>query len=58
MASITKHLSGMDFPADKEGLVEHARGQGAGEDVIQAIRDMPQDSYGSMADVMKAFGKE
>jgi hypothetical protein len=55
---VTKHLSGMHFPAKRQELEQHASSHGAGDDVLQAIRDLPQDEYGNMADVMKAFGQE
>ena len=34
---VQKYLSGMDYPATKSDIVEHARGQGASEDVVQAL---------------------
>lgn len=55
---VTKNLSGVDFPAKKKDLVAHAKDQGAKEDVVRAIQDLPQDEYRTMADVMKAFGEE
>lgn len=55
---VTKNLSGVDFPAKREDLVAHAKDQGADDDVVQAIEDLPQNEFHSMADVMKAFGKE
>lgn len=55
---VTKNLSGVDFPAKKEDLVAHAKDQGANDDVVQAIEDLPQNEFRTMADVMKAFGQE
>ncbi|MGQ9368390.1 DUF2795 domain-containing protein [Azospirillum sp. ST 5-10] len=56
-ANLTHHLKGIDFPAEKPDLVRHARAQGADDEVIGAIEAMPDGRYGSMADVMKGFGK-
>jgi hypothetical protein len=40
-----KYLSGMDYPATKADIVEHARGQGAGDDVVQALDRIPDREY-------------
>lgn len=42
----------MDFPAKKEDLAAHAKDQGADDDVVQAIKDLPQNEFRTMADVM------
>lgn len=54
---ITKSLKGVDFPAEKEDLIEYARDNGADEDVIHMMEEMPEEEYGSMSDVMSAFGE-
>ncbi|MDQ2803794.1 MAG: DUF2795 domain-containing protein [Pseudomonadota bacterium] len=56
--NITHHLKGIDFPARRQDLERHAKNSGAGEDVLAAIKAMPDHEYGSMADVMKGFGEE
>ena len=53
---LQKHLKGVDYPASKDDLVRTAEEEGAGEDVVAAIRDLPGDSFDSPADVSKAFG--
>jgi hypothetical protein len=60
-SAIAKILSGADFPKDKPGLVECAE-QNRGEvdepaEIINAIRELPDRSYGSMADVEEALGE-
>ncbi|UFS69179.1 DUF2795 domain-containing protein [Geomonas sp. RF6] len=57
-ANITKHLKGIDFPAQKEDLVKHAQHQKAEAVVLDEIKRMDDREYNSMADVMKAFGSE
>lgn len=52
---VSRHLKGIDFPAEKGDLVEHAKGNGAPSEVVQAIEAMPEQSYETMADVMKGF---
>jgi len=57
-ANVTKNLKGIDFPADKNELVKHAQQLKAEKVVIDEIQKMEDREYNSMADVMKAFGKE
>ncbi len=40
-----KYLSGVDYPATKNDLVERARSQGAAEDVVQALERIPDREY-------------
>ncbi len=40
-----KYLSGVDYPATKGDLVERARSQGAGEDVVQALERIADREY-------------
>lgn len=56
--SITHHLKGMAFPATKEDLEKHAKEHGADREVMETIRGMPEESFETMADVMKAYGEE
>jgi hypothetical protein len=56
-ANITHHVKGVDFPAKRTDLEQHAKDRGADEDVLEVIRQMPDQEYGSMADVMKGVGK-
>lgn len=55
-ANVTKHLKGIDFPAEKKDLVKHAQHMKAEKIVIDEIQKMEDREYGNMADVMKAFG--
>ena len=55
--NVTHHLKGIDFPAEKDDLVEQAKSNGAPSDVMEAIEAMPEQTYGTMADVMKGFGQ-
>ena len=42
---VQKYLSGMDYPAAKSDILEHARGQGASEDVVQALEQIADREY-------------
>jgi Protein of unknown function (DUF2795) len=56
-ANITHHLKGIDFPASRKDLERHAKKNDADEEILEVIRQMPDEEYGSMADVMKGVGK-
>lgn len=42
---IQKFLGGMDYPAGKQKLVEHAREKGAPDDVVQTLEGLPDRDY-------------
>lgn len=56
-AEIEEHLSGVDYPASKQDLKRHAQNQNAPSDVVDVIDRMPDQEYGSAADVAKGVGK-
>ncbi len=53
---LQKALGGMNYPASKEDLVEHAEGQDADEEVLSFLRDLPDRTYETPADVNKEMG--
>lgn len=55
-ANVSTYLKGIDFPADRDQLVRHAEQNGAESDVLNIVKQMPEQEYGNMADVMKAYG--
>ncbi|MDA8233137.1 MAG: DUF2795 domain-containing protein [Magnetospirillum sp.] len=56
-ATIAQVLSGIDFPANKQKLVDYARKNNADPEVLETIRHMPEAEYTSMADVFKGVGQ-
>lgn len=56
-ATIAQSLSGIDFPASKDDLVEHAKKNNADDETISALKEMPDEKYTSMADVFKGVGQ-
>lgn len=50
-ADIQKYLGGMDYPAGKDKLVEHAKSKGADEELISVLNNLPDREYNSAADV-------
>jgi hypothetical protein len=48
----------MRFPASKDDLLERARNNGAGQDVLEVLESFPRDGeFETLADVMKAYGE-
>lgn len=56
-ATIAQALSGIDFPCDKQKLVDYAQNNNVDSEVLNAIRQMPEAEYTSMADVFKGVGQ-
>jgi hypothetical protein len=40
-----KYLSGMDYPAGKQEIVEHARSRGADEETLRELERIPDREY-------------
>lgn len=53
--NVSKNLKGISFPASRDDLLQRAKKNGAGDDVLETIRNMPERAYGTMADVMKGY---
>ena len=56
-ANISNYLGGIDFPAGKNDIVEHAKKNGAESDVMKVVEALPEGQYENMADVMKGVGE-
>jgi hypothetical protein len=56
-ANIANFLEGIDFPATKEDLVNHAEDNNAPMEVIHVLEDLPDQTYNNMADVMSGVGQ-
>lgn len=52
-----KYLKGMKYPADKQALVDHAKEQGADENVLNVLQQLKEDRFETPADVSKAAGE-
>jgi hypothetical protein len=50
-----KYLSGVDYPCDRDGLVDHARSNGAEEDVLNRLQEMPDRQYDGPNAVSAAY---
>lgn len=57
-SNIMHYLKGANFPAKKQDLENHAKQNGAPQDVLAVLEGLPEDTFNNAADVMKAFGEE
>ena len=48
-------LSGADFPAAKEQLVEYAQNNGVDEETVRALRAMPPADYDNITEVLRSI---
>ena len=53
---LQKHLKGMNYPASKEALMEHAKKHGADDNVNSVLAQIPDEEYETPAEVSKAVG--
>lgn len=53
---LARHLRGIDFPVQKEDLIQHARDNNADEAVLREMEAMPEQEFRSMKDVTRAMG--
>lgn len=52
-----KYLKGLNYPAQREQIVAHARQNGADGTVVKLLEKLPEQSYKTPADVSKQVGK-
>lgn len=56
-SKLAVYMKGIDFPADKEKILECARANSAPEDVMQFLNMLPERQYNFPTDVESEFGK-
>lgn len=55
--NVAQHLEGIDFPADRQMLIDHARDQGASVEVLDVLETIPDRNYESIDEVTEEVGK-
>ena len=50
-----KYLDGVDYPADRETRVEHARSHGADEEITRTLEGLPDGTYDDPTEVSRAI---
>ncbi|MBF2064003.1 MAG: DUF2795 domain-containing protein [Calothrix sp. C42_A2020_038] len=51
---LQKHLKGMDYPASKDQLVQQAQKNGADDNAISVLEQLPDEQYQSPTAVSQA----
>jgi hypothetical protein len=54
---VQKYLSGADYPASKQELIEHAKKKRADKDALQALSSIPDRRYEGPNEVSQAVAK-
>lgn len=54
-AEVEKYLAGVDYPASRQDLIDRARKNSAGRDVMDTLGSLPDQTYHSPIDVSKAM---
>lgn len=54
---LQKNLKGVDYPASKQDLLNHAKQQGADENALSTLKQIPEQEYGSPTDVSEAVSE-
>jgi uncharacterized protein DUF2795 len=53
---LARHLQPSVFPADREALVESARGMGASDDLLTRLSQLPEGTFDNLEAVWEALG--
>lgn len=56
-AEIEKYIGGIDFPVDRDELINHAESKGAPKEVLDFMAKFPDQEYGSPIDVSRGVGQ-
>ncbi|MEU9984532.1 DUF2795 domain-containing protein [Streptomyces sp. NPDC050856] len=56
--AMQKALGGVNYPASKQDIVDHAQGNGADDEIMEALNALPEKDYDTPAAVSKEVGKE
>lgn len=56
-AKVSQFLEGIDFPANKQQIIDYAQNKNAPKDVMDALHRIPEGTYYSMAGVWDAIGE-
>jgi Protein of unknown function (DUF2795) len=52
---LQKYLSGIDYPARKQDLIQRAEQQGADDNVLQTLKSLKREDFNSPNDVSEAL---
>jgi hypothetical protein len=55
---LQKHLGGVDYPASRDDLVAAAEKNGAGDEVLDALKGLPEQDFDAPTAVTRAVSGE
>lgn len=58
VTEVQKCLSGFDYPGTPGQLADHAQGNGANNDLVEALRGLQKDSFDGPNAVMHALSQD
>jgi hypothetical protein len=58
VTDVQHYLKGFDYPGTPEDLAEHAKGNGADDDLVNTLRGLKKDDFDGPSAVMQALGAE
>ncbi|MEW5808385.1 MAG: DUF2795 domain-containing protein [Actinomycetota bacterium] len=58
MTEVQKYLKGFDYPGTPQQLAEHAKNNGADDDLVQTLASLNKDSFDGPSAGMKELGAE
>ncbi len=56
-AKLAFYLKGISFPCDKNEIVNTAEQNGAPDDILDVLRNLPERKYNNATDVEKQFNQ-
>lgn len=56
-AQIQVYLGGIDYPVNRQQIIDHARSKGAPDNVMGFLERLPERQYNYPTDVQQEFGK-
>lgn len=54
---IQQHLRGINYPVEKNDLIQKVRSKGAPDEVVQQIQRLPQQRFQDEQEVMRSFDR-
>lgn len=56
-SQVERYLRGLDYPAAKDKIVDHAKNAGANEDAVGVLMKIADKEYSNQGDVMQEITK-
>lgn len=56
-AQLQVYLKGIDYPVNRQQIIDHARSRGAPDNVMSFLERLPERQYSYPTDVEQEFGK-